>query len=491
MNLKEKAISGAKWITISTIVVALVQMLRLMILTRFLGKAEFGIVAIITFVLGLTYTFSDIGFSAGIMHEKDVDEKDFSSLFWTQLLIFFVIYFILSCTSPLIASFYNERALSHLIPIALFDLVLAGIGKLYDTVLQKTMQFKKIAFRNIISALCSVVVAIILAILGFGIYSMILSTLTQSLINHLWNFITGQQQYKIHLFCSVKRIKPYFKIGIYQTGTQIIDYFCSKFDILIIGKFLGTENLGIYSLAKEIILKLILVINSIVNRVALPVLSYHNSSNTFLRTQYCKMLNLLSTVNFPINVFFGVFSYQIVFLFYGPKYIDIAPLVSIFSIYSIFHSIGNPVGNLAIAKGRTDISFQYVIVRSIISIGIITITALYSTRVVAWGQVILIISMLFVAWKMLINKLIQLPILTYIKSFSTNGLVALIIGLPFFVIVHYNIFNISNLIFQLIIYGGLFILLYLIVLFLYVKEKELIINNVLHSINPRKEGKII
>jgi O-antigen/teichoic acid export membrane protein len=115
---------------------------------------------------------------------------------------------------------------------------------------------------------------------------MIISTLFQSLINHLWNFIAGQQQYKIQLFCSVNRIKPFFKIGIFQTGTQIIDYFCSKFDILIVGKFLGTEALGIYSLAKEMVLKLVLVINSIVNKVALPVLSYNNANNAILRTQY-------------------------------------------------------------------------------------------------------------------------------------------------------------------------------------------------------------
>lgn len=476
MNLKEKAISGAKWTTISTVIVALVQMFRLMVLARFLDKAEFGIVAIITFVLGLTYTFSDIGFSAGIMHKKEIDEKDFSSLFWVQFLIFFVIYILLSCSSPLIASFYNEHTLSYLIPIALFDLVLAGIGKLYDTILQKTMQFKIIAIRNIISALCSVMVAIVLAILGFGIYSMILSTLSQTLINHLWNFIAGQKEYRINYYCSVTRIKPYFKIGIFQTGTQVIDYFSSKLDILIIGKFMGTENLGIYNLAKEMILKLILVINSIVNRVALPVLSYNNTNNAILQTQYCKMLNLLSTVNFPICVFLGVFSSQIVILFYGHNYIDVAPLVSVLSIYSIFHSIGNPVGNLAIAKGRTDISFQYVIVRSIISIIIVITTALYSIQIVAWGQVILIGIMFFVGWKMLINKLIQLPLLIYIKSFFTNGIIALIIGLIFGWIVHSNILYINNLIFQLIFYGGIFLLVYVVVIFFSYKEKGEAIN---------------
>jgi O-antigen/teichoic acid export membrane protein len=470
MNLKEKAISGAKWTTVSTVIVVFVQMLRLMILTRFLDKEEFGIVAIITFVLGLTYTFSDIGFSVVIMHKKDIDIKDFSSLFWVQFIIFLVIYIILSCFAPLVASFYNENSISYLMPIALIDLILTGIGKLYDTVLQKTMQFKKIALRNIISAFCSVIVALILAIMGFGIYSIIISTLSHTLINNLWNFIYGQQQYKLKLYCSVNKIRPYFKMGIYQTGTQIIDYFCAKFDILIIGKLLGSEILGIYSLSKELILKLVLVINSIVNKVALPVLSYNNADDDTLRSQYCKMIKLLSLVNFPICVFLCVFSYQIVLIVYGRDYIDAVPLVSIFSVYGALMAIGNPIGNLAIAKGRTDISFNYVIIRIIVSIFFITLTALFSIRIVAWGQVFLCILMFFISWKLILNKLIQLSFFNYIKSFGTIGVISLIIGIPFYIIVRNNILQLNNTFFQISTYAILLLLSYAGLVFIFMKK---------------------
>ena len=470
MNLKEKAISGTKWISISTIIVGVVQMLRLMILARFLDAGEFGVVAIITFVLGLTFTFSDVGFSAAIMHKKNVDEKDFSSLFWLQFLIFAVIYILLFSLSPFIASFYNEQILSLLIPIALLDLIFAGIGRLYDTVLQKTMQFKKIAIRNITSALCSLIVAIVLAINGFGIYSLIISTLSQTLINQLWNFIAGQQQYKIRFFCSIQRVIPYFKIGVFQTGTQIIDYFASRFDILIVGKLLGTEILGIYSLAKELLLRLILMVNSIANRVALPILSHNNEDNETLRIHYCKMINLLSFVNIPLNVFLGVLSYQVVILFYGESFVAVAPLLSILSIYGIMHSIGNPVGSLAIAKGRTDVSFRYTIVRAVISLSIISITALYTINVVAWGQIALMLVMFFVAWRMLIYKLIELPLLDYVKSFSPMLLISLVIGLISYPIVYYNIFNISNVAAQLMLYGVFIFLLFAFLIYVFLRK---------------------
>lgn len=61
------------------------------------------------------------------------------------------------------------------------------------------------------------------------------------------------------------------KVGMYQTGTQILDYLASKIDIAIIGKLIGTEELGIYNLAKELIYKVIILINAIVNKISVPI----------------------------------------------------------------------------------------------------------------------------------------------------------------------------------------------------------------------------
>lgn len=85
MNIKQQAIFGAKWTTISTLTTAVIQVLRLSILARFLDKSDFGIVAILTFVLGLTNTFADLGFSAAIMHKQELSRNEFASLYWIQM----------------------------------------------------------------------------------------------------------------------------------------------------------------------------------------------------------------------------------------------------------------------------------------------------------------------------------------------------------------------------------------------------------------------
>ena len=111
----KQVVKGTAWMSASTAVVALFQILSLVVLTRFLTKSEFGIVAIVTMVLGIVHTMADLGFSAVVMHKSNLSEKEFSSLYWIQLILFVIIYLISVVIAPLIASFYNEQSLSYLI----------------------------------------------------------------------------------------------------------------------------------------------------------------------------------------------------------------------------------------------------------------------------------------------------------------------------------------------------------------------------------------
>lgn len=461
MGLKQQAISGAKWTTISTIVTSLIQLLRLAILTRFLDKSDFGIVAILTFVLGLTNTFSDLGFSAVIMHKQDISCKVFSSLYWIQFFAFGGLFFLGALSSPLIATFYKELSIVYLLPIVLFDLVLYGIGKLYDTVLQKDMQFKTIAIRNIVSASLSIVIAFLLAYWGYGVYSMILSTLFNTAMLNIWNFICGQSYYKLQFRMSLKESMPLVKIGLYQTGTQILDYFAAKFDILIIGKLLGAESLGVYNLAKEILMKLILVINSIVNKVALPIFSKVQDDLEGMRSAYCKVIKIVSSINFPISILFGVLSFQIVGILYGPGYEDVSELMSILSIWSLFLCIGNPVGSIAIVTGNTLLSFKYTIVRVVIMIPCVYFASLFCTKTVAWSNVLMAIIMFFVAWYMLLRKILNLSFLQYFNSFAKDLVFSLVLGAVMLVVVRNNLFDLSNNLYIIgLVYGAVIIIIY-------------------------------
>lgn len=462
MELKKQAISGAKWTTLATIVTALIQILRLSILTRFLEKTDFGIVAILTFVLGLTNTFADLGFSAAIMHKKDLSRKEFSSLYWIQFLFFLLLFCIGSSVSHLVARFYEESSISLLLPIVLLDLIFNGFGRLYDTILQKEMLFRTIAIRNISSALLSIIIALGLAMRGYGIYSMIISTLFNTLLLNIWNLVCGQKHIKLEFTLSFKSCIPLAKIGFYQTGTQILDYFAAKFDVLIIGKLLGAETLGVYNLAKELVMKVILMINSIANKVTLPIFAKVQNDHFTLRKTYCQVIGLLSRINFPISMAICILSTQIVAILYGSGYEDVSGIMSVLTIWSLFICIGNPIGNIAIATGKTNLSFIYTIVRILITVPLVYVASTISITAVSWSNVLNALIMFFVGWKMLLKKMIGLSFLEYVNSFKIELLLTVSSAIPIFCVMKFMHITLINSVVEIFVYGFIWLLLYVI-----------------------------
>lgn len=471
MSIKSTVISGTKWTTASTVCTAIVQILRVSILARFLEKSDFGVVAIVTLIFGLVETFGDLGFSTAIMHKKEINEKEFSSLFWMQLLLFIGIYLVSCLFTGVISDYYGEPALMHALPVALSGLIFFAIGKLYDTVLQKQFQFKVIAIRNIIAALISLVIAVVLAVLGAGLYSLIISTLLQTLIVNVWNFAVGFKHYRIKLYCNFKEVLPLIKIGIYQTGTQIIDYLASRLDILLIGKFLGSEMLGVYNLAKDLLVRVFVLINTIANKVALPVFSYMQDDNQQLRDNYCRLIKTLSFVTLPFLTMIGALSAPLVIILYGSKFTDVIPLMTLLAISYLFSCIGNPVGNIITAKGRTDISFVYTIIRLAISIPIVWITASMGAIELAVGQIILGILGGLLSWYMELWKIIGLRLSQYLKSFIvplTISTAVIVVGYYF---VKQNFLSLELPIFQLIVYAIPVFMLYVILQFIFNRKQ--------------------
>lgn len=460
MNDKKVAISGGLWTSISTAVTMLAIIARVMILTRFLEKSDFGIISITNMIIGLCTTFTDLGFASVIMYKQKLTDKEFSTLYWTQFFLFSFIYIVLSALSPLVASFYAEPALKLLLPIASLSIVFQAIGKLYDSVLQKQYRFKLLAFRNIISNLASLVLALWMAWMGYGVYSLVFSTLAQIVILNVWNLISGIKFQRVSLLFCFKEIIPLIKIGIYQTGTRILDFFSSKLDVMIIGKLLGTEVLGVYDLAKELVFKLVDFIRTVVSKVALPILSNNNNDDEVVKSRFLMITKIVAFLCIPICITASVFSKDIVTIMYGISYIDTAPLVSIFAILTMFTSITSFFDMLGISKGRTDLNFVNTIYRILISIPVIVLTSLISIEAVAWGQLAVTIVMVVIFWHVVVRRTYPISFKLYISQFGRLLVIICAIGIiSAFIMYHVSLFDfIENWVLRLALYATLYCL---------------------------------
>lgn len=470
---KNKIISGIGWTTISTITNGLVQILRLSILSRYLTKEDFGLVAILTLILGLTQVFSDMGFSAAIMSQKKIEKSNFLSLYWLQFGVFVLMMLAISLCSPIIANYYDSPVLLILVPIMMSELFFVSLGKLYDTVLQKNMEFRTIAIRNIVTASLSLIIAVILAMQGYGVYSLVVSTVLQTAMVNVWNLKTGQKHYKLSFQkIKFKEAKNLMKVGYYQMGSQIVDYFASKLDIIIISSTLGVRALGIYNLSKELVLKFVIVVNTISNKVMLPVFTNFQDDVNELKRVFVLCLKGTFLFNAPIVGFVVLFCNYIVLIFYGKTFSEAIPIVQILAVWSLFVVIGQPNSLLAIATKKTNLSFWYTITRLVIMYIFLALFGRISLLASAVTVTAVYIIMFFVSWFMYVRKCISLSLMEYIRIFKKSFIVIASLVLFLFVL-RTSIFRQSSDVVNVVV---LLAYVLFIVLFLTVSEKNTIRN---------------
>ena len=135
--------------------------------------------AIVLFVLGLLTLFMDMGLTSAIFHKQDISKREYASLYWVNLVFGIIVFGIITLVAPLIASFYDEPTLSRYIIIMAIAVVFSGFGSQFKTIEEKKLNFKIIALVDLTASISALILAIVLAILDYGIYALVFSALAQ------------------------------------------------------------------------------------------------------------------------------------------------------------------------------------------------------------------------------------------------------------------------------------------------------------------------
>lgn len=463
MSLKLKVKNGLKWTSLSTIIINLLQVLQLIILARFLEPSAFGLMALVAVVIGLMKVFLDMGISNAIIHKQNITKDQLSIMYWLNILIGCMLFGIATLIAPFMAGFYKEPLLEQLIIIVSLTFIIQPFGHQFYIIWQKEMKFKEIAKIDIINKSISFIVTITLAYKGYGVFSLVFGILIGSISQTIQYMILGFKDYKPSLKFKVKEIEYFIKFGFYITGSQIINYFNSQLDSLIIGKLVGVEALGIYTIAKQIVMRPSQVINPLVTRVMFPAMSNIQENTTKLKHIYLKMINYLSSVNFPIYTFFFIMANDLVAILFGEKWMSAVPIIQVLSIYAAIRSTGNPIGTLVLAKGKVRRLFWWNFSLLIYTPIVIFIGSHYNLIGIAWGLVFFITSLIIPNWFFLVNKLCGAKFVEYHLQIIKPTFIAVLSGY----IVSMLLTTVNNVTIKFLIASFVGILLILILNYLF------------------------
>lgn len=407
MSLLRTTAKGVVWTTASTIVRSVVSLLQVAILTRFLEKSDFGIVAIASLFLGFTQIFLDLGISAGIMHKQDTTPKQYSSLFWLNIIMGVLLTAILCACSPLVARAYNEPSLTNIISLLSFTIFFSALGSQHRTVQQKKMRFKYISIVEITTAVLSLALAIVLAYLDYGVFSIVYANLFHTASAGLIFLGIGlYHDRNITFHFKLSETYDYLKIGVFSIGSHVIDYFSRELDILIISATLGKEVTGVYSLCKKLVLAIYGAVNPILTKVITPIFATIQKEKERIRQLYFDIVESLALLNMPIYCLLAIFATGILKYLYGDQYMDGTLVLAFTALNYGVNTTGSPVGSLQIALGRTDSGFYWTICRIIFTSIAIYIGAQFNINAIALSMLILNFVINPIFWRITIKPLI-------------------------------------------------------------------------------------
>ncbi|MGE9293090.1 MAG: lipopolysaccharide biosynthesis protein [Puniceicoccales bacterium] len=345
-------------------------------LARLLTPTDFGLVGLVTVLIGLIVLFRDFGLTQATVQRESIHHDQISNLFWFNVVLSTLVAGLFAASSPLIAAFYEQP---KLVPITLAlaaGLLVEGIGLQHRALMMRAMQFSKLMGADVISQVIAVGLAIYMAWAGYGYWALVVLNVAGAfgrtafyILNVRW--FPGMPKRYVGT-------KPFLKYGSNLFGFNTVNFFSRNTDNILIGKFVGEQALGYYSMAYRLILLPMQQINSPLFQTFLPPLSRLADDAPRYRSTYIKLLSMMAYLSVSIICYTAINCKEVVLLVLGEEWAPATKLFLALLPLAYINATNIADGIVYASLGHTDRQFKW-------SFVIVPITVLSMIVGLPWG----------------------------------------------------------------------------------------------------------
>jgi O-antigen/teichoic acid export membrane protein len=358
VGVRSKVVSGIKWNAASSLATKGTDFLVKLILARLLFTEAFGMVGMAMVIIGLLREVSDMGLYNALVQRKDdaLTTTRYASAFWfllalaAALVLCFFFFF-----SDWGASFYNEPGLVPILNALSFYLFFSILNIVPRVMLMRRLDFKNLVKISLLGSVLSSVVAVSMAFMGFGVWSLVMKYLVDAVVSTamFWMKARWRPTFTFH-GAALMQLAGY---SIYAQVNSILAFFRTHVDYLIIGKLLTAHLLGVYTLAFTLSEVLRTQLYGICNKVFFPVYSKIQDDLAQIRMYYLKIMRITAIITFPVSILFIGLAEDFILLFFGEKWIEAAPPLRILSLASMIFAISGTPALVLKGIGKPGVSF--------------------------------------------------------------------------------------------------------------------------------------
>lgn len=440
-NVREKVISSLFWKFAERIGAQGVNFIVSLVLARLLEPKDYGLIALITIFISISNVFVQSGFGTALIQKKGADETDFSSVFYFNILMSWILYFVMFIAAPYIADFYSEPELKLVIRVLSISLIIAGINSVQQAYVSKTMQFKRFFFSTLVGTLASAVVGIYLAYRGAGVWALVVQQLFNSTVDTLVIWFTVKWRPK--LIFSFQRLKTLFSFGWKMLISSLLDTTYNELSSLIIGKKYSSEMLAYYNRGKHFPELIINNINGAIQSVLLPALAESQEQKQRVKEMVRRSIVTSSFIIFPMMVGLATTSEAVVTILLTEKWLVCVPFMQINCVIYALYPIHTANLQAINALGRSDIFLKLEIIKKVIGLIVLVIAVFCFKDVMAIAVGTCIIGVISSFVNAFPNKrLLNYSYIEQIKDIFPSVVLSAIMGVSVWLLkfLNFNIF---------------------------------------------------
>lgn len=387
MRAKSGAIKGVIWSGLDRFSSQGVQFIVQIILARLLAPSEFGIVAIASTINYIFQVINEQGFSTALMYVKDRTSKDYSTVFWSNIIIALISYIILFFSSPLISSFFNIEQLKTVIRIIGLNLFFQALYLVPSTIFTININFKVQAKATILSAVASGIIGIISAYYIRSVYAIVLQSLSYQIIYTIAIFILSSWRPTFEF--SMQSFSKFFNYGYKLVLSRTINVLFEDLYTFGIGKVYSSTVLGFYNRANSFKTILSKNIIHVFQRVSMPMLCKEQESHENMKALLLKFICTSALIIFPLLAGLMVLREPLVVVLLTDTWIETANIILYTCPAGFMYLLCTFNRNLYNSTGRTDLALKTELIKKIIFLLIFIISIQYDFKVLLYSQIII------------------------------------------------------------------------------------------------------
>ena len=366
-SLRDKTVKGMGWSALENVTRLGVTFVVSIVLARLLSPEEYGLIGILTIFIAIFNAIVDSGFTNALIRKQDATDTDYSTVFYTNLVLSVVLAAVLFFCAKPISDFFERPELVLLTQVMSSVVIINALSIVQRVRTTKAIDFKTQTKITFISSIGSGVIGIAMAYLGNGVWALVGQQISNQLLTTLFFWIYNKWMPK--LVFSWASFKEMWAFGSKLLASGLIDTAWKEVYQVVIGKCYSPATLGLYTRAKQFADLCSSNLTSVVQRVSYPVLSSIQDDRIRLKGAYQRVIKTTMLPTFVLMLGMAACAEPMIYVLIGEQWLECVPMLQIICMYGMLFPLHALNLNMLQVQGRSDLFLKLEIIKKFIAIG--------------------------------------------------------------------------------------------------------------------------